>query len=177
MMSLVSAILDMSRLESGQMLLEQKTFNLANLVAETMQAQAALASKKNIRLESAVPAALPPAWGDPALIGRVLQNLIDNACKFTPAGGSVRVMAHAEQRHGRPVLHVSVSDTGPGIPAKIQFQLFRKFVRGQQKERGSGLGLAFCRLAIEAHGERIWVESTSEQGTTMTFSLATAQGT
>jgi signal transduction histidine kinase len=71
----------------------------------------------------------------------------------------------------RPRLLVSVSDTGSGIPPEIQDRLFQRFIVGQQEGRGSGLGLAFCRMAIEAHGERIWVEDTSERGTTFTFSL------
>lgn len=174
MTSLINAILDVNELESERVPLEPKAFHLADLVTEILQAQSALAREKNLHLENAVAPSLPPAWGDVTLIGRVLQNLVDNACKFTPEGGSVRVTAQAEPRPPRSVLMVSVSDTGPGIPARIQSQLFQKFIRGPQKERGSGLGLAFCRLAIEAHGERIWVEHTSEHGTTITFSLAAA---
>jgi signal transduction histidine kinase len=68
-------------------------------------------------------------------------------------------------------LLVSVIDTGPGIPSDIRELLFEKFITGQQEERGSGLGLAFCKMAIEAHGERIWVESPPEGGTTFAFTL------
>jgi signal transduction histidine kinase len=100
----------------------------------------------------------------------VLTNLIGNAIKFTPAGGVVRVTARADDS-GRSKLLVSVSDTGEGIPPQIQDRLFQKFVVGQQEGRGSGLGLAFCKMVMEAHGERIWVEDTSERGTTFTFSL------
>jgi len=173
MTSLINAILDVNELESKRSPLEPKAFHLADLVTEILQAQSALAREKNLRLENAVAPSLPPAWGDVTLIGRVLQNLVDNACKFTPGGGTVRVTAQAEPLPPGSVLMVSVSDTGPGVPARIQSQLFQKFVRGPQRERGSGLGLAFCRLAIEAHGERIWIEHTSEHGTTITFSLAT----
>ena len=72
---------------------------------------------------------------------------------------------------GRSVLLVSVSDNGPGIPDEIRSRLFQRFVTGRQQGRGSGLGLAFCKVAVEAHGEHIWVESAPGQGTTFTFSL------
>jgi signal transduction histidine kinase len=71
---------------------------------------------------------------------------------------------------------VSVSDTGTGIPLEVQDRLFQKFVAGEQESRGSGLGLAFCKLAVEAHEGRIWVESTSEHGTTIAFSLPATEG-
>ena len=174
MTGLVNAILDLSQLESGRMPLDWQAFDLARLTAETVQAQMALADEKGLHLESNVSASLPLAWADPILIGRVLQNLLDNAIKFTPADGLVRVTACVQEKDGHRLIWVSVSDTGPGIPAEVQPRLFQKFIRGEQRERGSGLGLAFCKLVIEAHRERIWVESTSARGTTITFSLATA---
>jgi len=176
MLDLVNAILDVSRLESGRVPLEWRTFNLADLVTETLQAQAALAIEKDIRLEGSVPADLT-AWADPDLIARVLQNLVGNAIKFTPAGGRVSVTARREEQAPYARLVVQVSDSGPGIPPDIQSRLFQKFVSGRQPERGSGLGLAFCKLALEAHGERIWVESTPGQGATFSFSLACRQET
>jgi signal transduction histidine kinase len=130
---------------------------------------------------------LPLAWADAELIERVLQNLIDNAIKFTPTGGVVRVTAKVdtgppprvgkelgERAEEHPRLLVSVSDTGSGIPPEIQGQLFKKFITGAQEGRGNGLGLAFCKMVIEAHGGRIWVERTSESGTTFTFTLPLA---
>jgi signal transduction histidine kinase len=104
----------------------------------------------------------------------VLQNLIGNAIKFTPPHGTISVTAarrEAEQPESTKLL-VQVRDSGAGIPPDIKSRLFQKFVSGQQPERGSGLGLAFCKLALEAHGERIWVESEPGHGTTFFFSLA-----
>jgi NtrC-family two-component system sensor histidine kinase KinB len=176
MVELVNAILDVSQLESGQMPLDQRAFSLSDLVADTVQLQASLASEKDIRLESDMPATLPLAWADARLTGRVLQNLIGNALKFTPPGGVIRVSARVEEKQGRPAILVAVSDTGPGISPEIQSLLFQKFVTGRQEGRGSGLGLAFCKLVVEAHGGRIWVESTPENGTTFTFSLAATPG-
>src|SRR5690606_19754903 len=98
---------------------------------------------------------LPPVAVDVELMERVLQNLVGNAIKFTPAGGSVEVSVK-ENGIG---MQFAVRDSGPGVAQDIRDQLFEKFVKGSEAERGSGLGLAFCRMAIEAHGGRIWVES------------------
>jgi signal transduction histidine kinase len=99
-----------------------------------------------------------------------MQNVIGNALKFTPEGGSVSVSAEVSPDMPDK-LRISVRDTGPGIPFEIRDRLFQKFVTGGQVKRGSGLGLAFCRMALEAHGERIWVLDTSEQGTTVALTL------
>ncbi len=170
-LGLVNRILDVSRLESGQMPLNRARVELDVLIAETLRSQSPLAIDKGLCLESDVPSTLPPAWADAELVGRVLQNLIGNAIKFTPTGGRVSVAARCEEQAQHTKLCVCVSDTGPGIPLEVQGRLFQKFVTGQQAERGSGLGLAFCKLAVEAHGERIWVESVPGCGTTFTFSL------
>ncbi|HSD85273.1 MAG TPA: GAF domain-containing protein, partial [Anaerolineae bacterium] len=175
MMKLVNAILDVSRLESGRMPVKLIAVSAADLVREAMQAQAALAQNKQIKLESDLPPSLPLVQADLNLIQRVMQNLIGNALKFTPEGGCVQVSARlAPEQVETPVVQISVSDTGPGIPLEIQSQLFQKFVTGGQTDHGSGLGLAFCKLALEAHGQRIWVESSSGKGTTFAFDLAVA---
>jgi signal transduction histidine kinase len=173
MLKLVNDILDVSRLESGRMLLERTAVSLADLIAETLRAQSLLAADKSLRLESDAPPALPPAWADARLIERVLQNLVDNAIKFTPPGGLVKVTARpGDQEPAEPPhLRVSVADSGPGIPPELQSKMFQKFVVGQREKGGSGLGLAFCKLVVEAHGGHIWFESEPEQGTTFTFTL------
>jgi PAS domain S-box-containing protein len=169
MLDLIDTMLDFSRLEHGQMPLEYASFSLADLVAETLQLQTPLADRHRLSLASAVPAALSPAWADPRLIRRVLQNLIGNAIKFVPPGGFIQVAAHEETAcHS---LLVCVSDNGPGIPVEVQGRLFQAFVTGSMQKRGSGLGLAFCRLVVEAHGGRIWVESEPGQGTAFKFTL------
>jgi PAS domain S-box-containing protein len=170
MLELIKAILEMSRLESRQIPLEHTLISLDNLITGTLDSQLPLAAEKGLRLESDVPPALPPAWADAALIERVLQNLISNAIKFTSADGVVRVTVRTDKSERSRFL-VSVSDTGSGIVPEIQDRLFQKFVTGRQEGHGSGLGLAFCKMVVEAHGERIWVESTSESGTTFTFTL------
>lgn len=173
MLKLVNAILDISRLESGRMPLDLTTFEVQELVESVSLMQAAWIEERDLTYEVHIDDDLPLAWGDKALIERVIQNLVSNAVKFTPPGGSVRVKAFAESDiHDK--LWVSVSDTGPGIPIEIREHLFQKFVSGRQENSGSGLGLAFCRMVMEAHGERIWVSETSESGTTFTFTLSQA---
>jgi signal transduction histidine kinase len=102
----------------------------------------------------------------------MLQNLVGNAIKFTPAHGQVRVSAEAVEGNGR--VAITVSDTGPGIPRDVRDRLFEKFASGNQAGRGSGLGLHFCRLAAEAHGGRIWAGGEAG-GARLTFTMPNAQ--
>jgi signal transduction histidine kinase len=170
MLNLVAAILDVSRLESGQMPLEREPVALRTLAADMLAMQTVLAQEKQLRLICDVPPTLPPALIDVDLIRRVFQNLIGNAIKFTPPGGAICIDAQSDPSD-RNKLIVSISDTGPGLPPDIQARLFQKFVTGRVRGRGSGLGLAFCRLAIEAHGGRIWAENGPSEGATFKFTL------
>ncbi|HNT75551.1 MAG TPA: histidine kinase N-terminal 7TM domain-containing protein [Anaerolineae bacterium] len=174
LLEMVNAILDISRLESGRMPLAMGSIALAELVANIIELQSPLAQEKNIQLTSAIGSDLPAVWGDPQLIGRVLQNLIGNALKFTPAGGSVQLT-------GQPLVdmdkvQIAIRDTGPGIPIEIRERIFQKFVTGLQEGHGSGLGLAFCKMVLEAHHERLWVESEPGRGATFTFTLSFESG-
>ena len=175
MINLVSDILDVSRLESGQMPLNLQTWPLPELLEDALQTQQVLAQDKDITLENRVPADLPLVHADENLIRRVVQNLVGNAVKFTPLGGYVTLTAELTTMiSAQPIVLISVHDTGPGIPPEIQPQLFHKFVTGPHKGRGSGLGLAFCKLAVEAHGQQIWVDSLPGHGTVFTFTIAAA---
>lgn len=173
MVKLVNAILDISRLETGQMPLTPTVFCFSDVVRDSSELQKLLSAQNDLRFINAVPDDMPMVRADKDLIERVLQNLVGNAFKFTPAGGEVLVCAEIEPEIPDK-LRISISDTGLGIPPEIRRNLFAKFVAGQQTERGSGLGLAFCRMVLEAHGERIWVSNTSEKGTTFTFTLPLA---
>jgi PAS domain S-box-containing protein len=185
MLKLINTILDVSQLESGRMPLRYEPVSLAELVTEALRVQLPLAAGKGVRLESSVSQLLPPAWADAKLIERVLQNLVDNAIRFTPLNGLVHVMAGqaddgaaGQDKQGQPApvsyLHVSVSNNGPGLAPEVQDRLFQKFVTGGEQGSGTGLGLAFCKLAVEAHGGRIWVESEPNRITTFTFTLPVA---
>jgi signal transduction histidine kinase len=172
MQEIVNSILDVSKLESGQMLLDLRPAPLREVVEETAHQLSTLAEEKRLQLELDVPTSLPLAWMDDWLVGRVLQNLLDNAIKFTPEGGTVRIAARAlPQSDEHQMLRVSVSDSGSGIPEEIRGHLFEKFVAGRQKGHGTGLGLAFCKLVVEAHEGEISVESEAGEGATVVFTL------
>jgi signal transduction histidine kinase len=185
MLGLVNNILDVSRLEGGRMELQHRPVSVAESIDEALRAQSPLATEKDLRLESHVPPELPEAWADAGLVERVLQNLVNNAIKFTPKGGVVTISARpceaVKERWGDregfdpAQLCVSVEDNGRGISPDLQSRLFQKFVTSRHEGSGSGLGLAFCKLAVEAHGGRIWVESQPDQGTTFTFTLPIAR--
>ncbi len=181
MIDLVAGILDVSQLESGQVPVRPQTLSLGELVDETIGLEAPIALANRLKLRSSVSGDLPLVWADVDLIRRVLQNLVGNAVKFTPPGGQIEVRATtwvgAEEGPGREAVCVSVIDNGPGVPGELKPSLFQKFVVGQQEEHGTGLGLAFCRLAVEAHGGQIWVESEKGQGAAFHFTLPVAQAT
>ncbi len=174
MLNLVNAILDVSRLESGKMPLERSHVVLNYLIAHALETFVPLVEEKSIALSIDAPLTLPSVWVDTQLVERVLQNLVGNALKFTPNGGAIRIIA-AEDEQSPGHIQVAINDTGPGIPPELRPRLFQKFVTGQGAGRGSGLGLAFSKLVIEAHGEHIWVESKVGQGTTFTFSLPASE--
>ncbi len=169
MLGLVNAILDVNRLESGQMPLVRELVPLHDATTEVFLMQMPQAMEKRLRLENQVPENLPAPYADAGLMRRVLQNLVGNAIKFTPDGGLVRVTGGLEP-DGRHVV-VTVADTGPGLPPEIRANLFQKFVTGRHRERGSGLGLAYCRLAIEAHGGKIWAVTEPGWGAVFSFTL------
>jgi len=166
-LELVNRILDLQSLESGRMDIAQEDVCVADYVKQAVQQASLLAEVKQQEVCVDIPEGLPPAQSDPRLLQRILQNLIGNAVKFTPEGGRVTVSAR-EQGGG---IQVTVADNGPGIPPELQQRLFRKFVTGEVKQRGSGLGLAFCKLAVEAHGGDIWMESQEGMGSAFHFTL------
>ena len=154
---LVDTLLDIARFEEGAMALQLQPLDVASLIEETITGERHLAENKDIALEAHLAVELPAILADRDVFQRVLVNLLDNALKFTPVGGRVWVEAHPETE----AVRVEVVDTGPGIPAGERERIFEKFtqVRGQTgSRRGSGLGLTFCRMAVEAHGGRIWIE-------------------
>ena len=173
MFGFINAILEVNQLESGRVTLNPTAFRIQDQIAELTTALAPLAEKKAQRLLNEAAIDLPAVYADATIITRVLENLIGNAIKYTPENGIVRV--GAQRKTDDPTkLRIDVSDTGSGIAPDLLPRLFGKFVAGKNKERGHGLGLAFCKLAIEAHGETITVK-TSTTGTTFSFTLPVAE--
>lgn len=156
---LVNTMLDIAKMEAGRFTLNRSTFDLAEILRTLVEQQQALAADYDIALEYT----LPPTYAmqaDRDVLYRVFANLVDNALKFTPPGGCVRV--EAELRGENWVL-IKISDTGPGIPPAERARIFEKFTQIEgasthTMQRGTGLGLTFCQMAVEAHGGQIWVE-------------------
>ncbi len=169
MLGMINSMLDLSRLEHGSMPLMREPVILAELVEQTIHSQSLLAQRREILILNDVPYDLPRVLIDRVLISRVLQNLVDNAIKFTAQGSNIEITAKTDPENHAVI--VSVHDNGPGIPPELKGSLFQKFITGPSPRRGSGLGLAFCRLAVEAHQGKIWVESEDHRGTTFLFSL------
>ncbi len=168
-LELINSLLEVARLEQAALSLERAPVALDELVTETLRLLLPRAQARQQTLARSAPSGLPPAWAERALILRVLENLVSNALKFSPPGASVEL---AVQRDPDGLLRVRVSDTGPGVPAAVRTRLFEKFAAGSQHGRGSGLGLAFCRLAVEAHGGRIWAEDRAPgEGAAFVFTL------
>ena len=167
--NLVDSLLDISRLEAGQELTDRLPVSMKTLIQSAVDQVQLYAQRKRMQLTVELPERLPPVLADGGMIERVLVNLLNNALKFTPSGGQVRVSAEVSEDE----LWVRVQDNGQGIPPQYQRWIFDKFaqLQDQRSSAGIGLGLAFCQLAVEAHGGRIWVESTPEQGSTFIFTL------
>jgi two-component system, NtrC family, sensor histidine kinase KinB len=172
---LVSSLLDVNRLESGQPVADQKVVNARELMENAVRDVIPVADGRRQTLTSDLPRTLPFIWVDEDMARRVLINLLENASKFTPVEGKIEAGARAEDGW----VHMWVRDNGPGIPAAEQERIFDKFtrLRGNSKSGGLGIGLAFCRLAVLGHGGRIWVESESGNGATFhfTFPVATSE--
>ena len=164
---LVETILEISRLESGRFELQQQALILADHVAEIIKNT--FVSTHNINIDVNIPYTLPFLWVDGAAVTRVFENLFSNALKFVPklGGGRIRVAAVQEGNW----VQVEVYNNGPHIPPETQKMLFTKFVAGQYQGRGYGLGLAFCRLVVEAHGGMIWIRNQPEGGVSFYFTL------
>jgi two-component system, sensor histidine kinase and response regulator len=170
MVQMVNVLLDASKIESGQMNLRLVECDVGELLAEAIDAIRSLADEKNIIL---VPAHVHGVL-DRDTIARVVQNLVSNAVKLTPPGGDVKISLHVREHR----LRIEVVDHGPGIAAQHHPKIFEKFGQLDSNVRqsvpSSGLGLYFCKLAVEAHGGRIGVDSEVGQGSVFWFELPIA---
>lgn len=173
-LSLVADILDIARLESGSMPIKPVRVDLGHLLRGTAEQMAPIASQSNITIHVTAEDGLPRVDLDAALISRVLNNLLDNALKFTPKGGRIDLWSSCGPDGNQNLVWIGVSDTGPGVPAEKQQQLFEKFTQldaPSGRRVGAGLGLHYCKLAVEAHTGKIWVESRGEKGSTFVIQL------
>ena len=170
--ALTNDLLKLARIEAGKLELEFGPVNLFEVVERCTETALLKASRKQIALETDVPPGLPAVRGDASLLRDVLQNLLDNAIQYTPAGGRIKVSATTGAREAV----VTVEDTGIGIPIADQERIFERFYRvdaGRSREAGgTGLGLSIAKHIVEAHGGRLCVESEVGHGSKFSFSVA-----
>ncbi|MBK7456329.1 MAG: GAF domain-containing protein [Anaerolineales bacterium] len=169
---LVNSLLDINRLESGHQIIDQNSIDPQALIRESIRDVVPAATGRQQIIENNM-TVLPLIWVDVDMIHRVFINLLENAIKFTPVAGRIRISAQTDG----VFVKFSINDTGPGIPPADRERIFDKFirVRGRDRTVGLGLGLAFCRLAVHGHGGEIWVESEPGKGSTFWLTLPVAQ--
>jgi two-component system, sensor histidine kinase and response regulator len=169
MIRMINGILDVSKMEAQMMKLDLRECDLVQVVGGSLDDLESLAGARSLAFER--PAAPARVLADREIVSRIVQNLLANALRFTPADGEVRVGIVVEAEHMR----VFVADTGPGIPPDFRDSIFNKFVQvdgsALPRNRSTGLGLAFCKMAVEAHGGRIGVDSELGKGSNFWFTL------
>jgi PAS domain S-box-containing protein len=171
--TLVRSLLDINRLEAGHPLTNRVSIDIYKLIRDAQEIVEPHLAKRHIMLVFKLAPGLPDVYVDDDMIRRVLANLLDNAVKFS--ADNQQIMVEVTETAVDAKLTVSVSDQGNGIPEEHRQSIFDKFRRLHSKDgpKGMGLGLAFCRLAIEAHGGQIWVDDAPGGGARFTFTLPT----
>jgi len=172
MLTLIDSLLDLARLEHGSMPVHPVSAEVEDIVQASLEQVVNMAAQREVHLRREFSAPGLMAYADPELTNRVLVNLLANAIRVSQPEASVVV---GTARTGDGQVSIRVTDTGPGIPQKWIAKVFDKFSQIDARKtggfKGSGLGLAFCRLAVEVQGGRIWLESQVNEGTTITFTL------
>jgi signal transduction histidine kinase/CheY-like chemotaxis protein len=175
LMVILNDVLDFSKIEAGKLDIEAVRFSLVETMEDTLKTLRSRASQKGLILDSVLQPDLPnEVLGDPVRLRQIVTNLCDNAIKFTAQGG-VYVQVHGAPRAGGYELHLSVRDTGIGIPADKQKGVFEAFSQADtsttRRFGGTGLGLTICARLVELMGGRIWLDSVEGQGSTFHFTL------
>ena len=169
MIRMINGILDVSKMEAQMMKLDLRECDLVQVVGQSLEDLESLVGSRRLVFEP--PAAPARVLADQEIISRIVQNFLANALRFTPADGEIHVGIVAEAEHVR----VFVADTGPGIPPDFRESIFDKFFQiggsALPTNRSTGLGLAFCKMAVEAHGGRIGVDSELGKGSNFWFTL------
>jgi two-component system, OmpR family, phosphate regulon sensor histidine kinase PhoR len=170
---IIEDLLELSKIESGRVSLKEESLELSAVIDRTLAMMKPIADKNRHRLVTAVDPSLPPVTGDDGRLVQVLTNLIDNAIKYTPAGGTITVGAKlalsvGNAEHAASAINLSVADSGIGIPEEDQPRVFERFYRVDKARSrelgGTGLGLAIVKHIVEGHGGQVWVEANHPQG-------------
>ena len=173
--TLIRSLLDINRLEAGQPITEQSRVNVNNLVEDVYEIELPNFEQRRVNFANLLAKDLPHVFVEEDMIRRVLVNLINNALKYSAEDQTITVTGHLQAENKQILL--SVSDQGTGIPKQFRESIFEKFERIAGKDvnaKGLGLGLAFCRLAVEAHNGRIWVDDAPSGGARFNFTLPLA---
>ncbi|MFO7996377.1 MAG: ATP-binding protein [Dehalococcoidia bacterium] len=166
---LVAELTELSRIETGEAELRKEPVNLNQLAEEVITQFGPQAERQKLSISKELFAELPPVPADKGRIRQVIANLVHNAIKFTPAGGTVTISTRAPQG----AVSLEVTDTGVGIPREYQPRVFERFYKGDKARtgEGTGMGLAIAKHVVEVHCGSIWVESEEDKGSTFGFSL------
>ena len=176
LLSLINDVLDLSKVEAGQVELEMHPFSLREAIERGVVMVRERATEDGVRVAFAADPEVDVVDGDERRIKQVIFNLLSNAVKFTPAGGEVDVSATRVNGEVR----VSIADTGPGVALEDRDRIFEEFQQsetGVGQREGTGLGLALSKRFVELHGGRIWLESEPGRGSIFTFALPAGSGT
>jgi signal transduction histidine kinase len=169
---LITDLRDLSLAQAGQLRLNRRALDISGVVRETLEALAPLADERTVGLRLELPPQLTPVQADPDRMRQVVQNLVENALRHTPAGGEVRVTLRDGDGEG---VHLQVADTGSGIRPEDLPHIFEHFYRTDESRArssgGTGMGLAIVKSLVEAHGGHVTVESVPSEGSTFIVTL------
>ncbi len=174
---LINDILNITKIEERRIDLERMPVDICEVIEKSVSAHRSSAQRKDITLDVVIQKDIPQIWGDADTLTQVLGNLLNNAIKYTPEGGEIRVSAEYLHEDSRPSgeVEVRVADNGVGIPSEHLEKIFDRFYRIDRPfigdQTGTGLGLYFCKYIVELHGGRIWAESQEGKGSTLVFTL------
>jgi len=171
LLKLTDRVLEITRMEESGVELDKQPIAVSDWLLSIFHEYQPRCDAEQLTFHLHLEPNLPTLLADEEKMSRVLRNLLDNAINFTPPGGEVRLLASSPQE---TLLLLKVEDTGPGIPPADRERVFERFYQvpaQEAKQRGSGLGLTFCKLVVRAHGGDIWVESSAEGGCRMVIRL------
>jgi len=174
MLELISDLLDVSRLETGQVAPEMEMTSLRGVLENCVETARGLADPRGVRIIADIDGDFPAVYASGRRLGQVINNLVSNAVRYTPEDGTIEMRAGLEGDH----MLVVVEDSGSGIKAEAMPKIFDDFFRGDHETEGTGLGLSICKRVVELHGGRIWAESPvpgSTDGTRFSFTIPLRQ--
>jgi two-component system, sensor histidine kinase and response regulator len=180
LLGMINDLLDINKMESDEISLDYTAVPVEKIIEHVLRQTASLANEKGVTIQQDIAPDLPALWADADKVRRILINLLGNALKFSPAGSTVLLKVERDGTAEGDWLLFSVQDSGEGIPREAFERIFEKFGQVESRKAGrrmsTGLGLTFCKMAAEAHGGRIWVESELGKGSVFSFTLPAEEG-